>query len=576
MRFRSCYIPTLKESPADAEVISHKLLVRAGMVRKLTSGIYVYMPTALRALKKIETVLREEMAAAGFEELLLPAVQPGDLWKESGRWTHYGKELLRFKDRNDRDYCLGPTHEEVITDLVRGEVRSYRQLPVRLFQIQTKFRDEIRPRFGLMRGREFVMKDGYSFDLDDAGAEASYAVCKKAYHSIFSRLGLRFRAVEADSGSIGGNFSHEFHVLADAGEDTIASCTQCEYAANIERAEVRFAGEKCTETCQAFEEVATPDAHSVEEVCSLLHLEPSRIVKTMIFVADGKPVAVLVRGDREVNDVKVKNLLHAEEVELAGPETVQAVTGAPVGFAGPVGLSVPVYADSELVAATDYVVGANKGDAHLMHVDLARDCTIEAYADLRLITEHDCCPRCGAPIELTRGIEVGHIFKLGCKYSSAMHCAYLDENGKEQLMVMGCYGIGVSRVLAAAIEQNHDENGIIFPPAIAPFVAEVINLDPADATVSSWAEKACQGLEAVCGEVLYDDREERPGIKFKDADLVGCPVQVILGGKGIARGVAETKNRLTGEKGTVSLDQLEEGLKGFVAQVEATWAARKA
>ena len=576
MRFRSCYIPTLKESPADAEVISHKLLVRAGMVRKLTSGIYVYMPTALRALKKIETVLREEMAAAGFEELLLPAVQPGDLWKESGRWTHYGKELLRFKDRNDRDYCLGPTHEEVITDVVRGEVRSYRQLPVRLFQIQTKFRDEIRPRFGLMRGREFVMKDGYSFDLDDAGAEASYAVCKKAYHSIFSRLGLRFRAVEADSGSIGGNFSHEFHVLADAGEDTIASCTQCEYAANIERAEVRFAGEKCTETCQAFEEVATPDAHSVEEVCSLLHLEPSRIVKTMIFVADGKPVAVLVRGDREVNDVKVKNLLHAEEVELAGPETVQAVTGAPVGFAGPVGLSVPVYADSELVAATDYVVGANKGDAHLLHVDLARDCTIEAYADLRLITEHDCCPRCGAPIELTRGIEVGHIFKLGCKYSSAMHCAYLDENGKEQLMVMGCYGIGVSRVLAAAIEQNHDENGIIFPPAIAPFVAEVINLDPADATVSSWAEKACQGLEAVCGEVLYDDREERPGIKFKDADLVGCPVQVILGGKGIARGVAETKNRLTGEKGTVSLDQLEEGLKGFVAQVEATWAARKA
>ncbi len=576
MRFRSCYIPTLKESPADAEVISHKLLVRAGMVRKLTSGIYVYMPTALRALKKIETVLREEMAAAGFEELLLPAVQPGDLWKESGRWTHYGKELLRFKDRNDRDYCLGPTHEEVITDVVRGEVRSYRQLPVRLFQIQTKFRDEIRPRFGLMRGREFVMKDGYSFDLDDAGAEASYAVCKKAYHSIFSRLGLRFRAVEADSGSIGGNFSHEFHVLADAGEDTIASCTQCEYAANIERAEVRFAGEKCTETCQAFEEVATPDAHSVEEVCSLLHLEPSRIVKTMIFVADGKPVAVLVRGDREVNDVKVKNLLHAEEVELAGPETVQAVTGAPVGFAGPVGLSVPVYADSELVAATDYVVGANKGDAHLMHVELARDCTIEAYADLRLITEHDCCPRCGAPIELTRGIEVGHIFKLGCKYSSAMHCAYLDENGKEQLMVMGCYGIGVSRVLAAAIEQNHDENGIIFPPAIAPFVAEVINLDPADATVTDWAEKACKGLEAVCGEVLYDDREERPGIKFKDADLVGCPVQVILGGKGIARGVAETKNRLTGEKGTISLDQLAEGLKDFVAQVEATWAARKA
>ena len=305
MRFRSSYIPTLKESPADAEVISHKLLVRAGMVRKLTSGIYVYMPLALRSLKKIENIIREEMAAAGFEELLLPAVQPGDLWKESGRWEHYGKELLRFKDRNDRDYCLGPTHEEVITDLVRGEVRSYRQLPARLFQIQTKFRDEIRPRFGLMRGREFIMKDGYSFDLDDAGAEASYMVCKKAYNNIFSRLGLRFRAVEADSGSIGGNFSHEFHVLADAGEDTIASCTACDYAANIERAEIRFNGAKCEDACAAMEEVATPNAHTVEEVCALLGLEPKNIVKTMIFVVDGKPVAVLVRGDREVNDVKV-------------------------------------------------------------------------------------------------------------------------------------------------------------------------------------------------------------------------------------------------------------------------------
>ncbi|MBU3831332.1 MAG: proline--tRNA ligase, partial [Candidatus Desulfovibrio faecigallinarum] len=349
MRFRSSYIPTLKESPADAEVISHKLLVRAGMVRKLTSGIYVYMPLALRSLKKIENIIREEMAAAGFEELLLPAVQPGDLWKESGRWEHYGKELLRFKDRNDRDYCLGPTHEEVITDLVRGEVRSYRQLPARLFQIQTKFRDEIRPRFGLMRGREFIMKDGYSFDLDDAGAEASYMVCKKAYNNIFSRLGLRFRAVEADSGSIGGNFSHEFHVLADAGEDTIASCTVCDYAANIERAEIRFNGAKCEDACAAMEEVATPNAHTVEEVCALLGLEPKNIVKTMIFVVDGKPVAVLVRGDREVNDVKVKNLLNAQEVELAGPETVEKVTGAPVGFAGPVGLEVPIYADNELV-----------------------------------------------------------------------------------------------------------------------------------------------------------------------------------------------------------------------------------
>ncbi len=576
MRFRSSCIPTLKESPADAEVISHKLLVRAGMVRKLTSGIYTYMPLALRSLRKIETIVREEMHAAGFEEVLLPAVQPGDLWKESGRWEHYGKELLRFKDRNDRDYCLGPTHEEVITDVVRGEVRSYRQLPVRLYQIQTKFRDEIRPRFGLMRGREFIMKDGYSFDLDDAGAEASYAICKKAYHNIFSRLGLRFRAVEADSGSIGGNFSHEFHVLADAGEDTICSCTACEYAANVERAEIAFKGQAADSTqCPAMEEVATPGAHTVEEVTSFLKVDQKQVVKTIIFVADGKPVAVLVRGDREVNDVKVRALLKAEEVELAQPSVVEKVSGAPVGFAGPQGLSVPVYADAELKAGTDYVAGANKADTHVKHLDLARDCKVTAYADLRMITAADCCPRCGAPVELTRGIEVGHIFKLGTKYSEPMHCVCLDENGKEQVLIMGCYGIGISRVLASAIEQNHDENGIIFPPAIAPFVAEVINLDPADATVSSWAEKACKALEDASGEVLYDDRDERPGIKFKDADLVGCPIQVILGGKGVGKGVAETKNRLTGEKGTIALDALDEGIAAFVAHVNETWNARR-
>ena len=576
MRFRSSYIPTLKESPADAEVISHKLLVRAGMVRKVASGIYVYMPLALRSLAKIEAVVREEMARAGFEELLLPAVQPGDLWKESGRWDHYGKELLRFRDRNDRDYCLGPTHEEVITDLVRGEVRSYRQLPLRLYQIQTKFRDEIRPRFGLMRGREFIMKDAYSFDLDDAAAEASYALCKTAYTNIFSRLGLRFRAVEADSGSIGGSFSHEFHVLARAGEDVIASCTCCDYAANVERAEVAFVGERHASSCPEKEEVATPGAHSVDEVAALLKIEPSRVVKTMIFLVDGKPVAVLVRGDREVNDVKVKNFLHADVAELAGPEMVEKVTGAPVGFAGPCGLDIPVYADNELMAACDCVVGANKTDAHLVHVDLFRDCAIEAFGDLRLIVADDKCPRCGKDMELARGIEVGHIFKLGCKYSSAMHCAYLDEEGRENLMVMGCYGIGVSRVLAAAIEQNHDENGIVFPPAVAPFVAHVINLDPADAEVTAMAERVCKSLESVCGEVLCDDREERPGVKFKDADLVGCPVQVVVGGKGLRRGVVETKNRLTQEKGEVPVDGLEDGLAAFVAAVDECWKARKA
>ncbi|WP_291441285.1 proline--tRNA ligase, partial [Desulfovibrio sp.] len=446
MRFSSCYIPTLKESPADAEVVSHKLLLRAGMVRRLTSGLYIYLPLGLRVINKIARTVREEMEKAGFRELLMPMVQPGDLWKETGRWEHYGKELLRFKDRNEREYCLGPTHEEVITDLVRGEVRSYRQLPVRLYQVQTKFRDEIRPRFGLMRGREFMMKDGYSFDATAEGAEESYKIMYDAYMRIFSRLGLRFRAVEADTGSIGGNFSHEFMVLADTGEDTIAFCHDCEYAANVERAEVVWRGSPSAGDCPAMEKIATPGAHSVEELTALLGVPASAIVKTMLFKVDGKTVAVLVRGDREVNDIKLKNLLKAQDVELADAATVQAVTAAPVGFAGPVALDVPVYADAELQGGTDYVVGANAADAHLKHVDLARDAAVTAWADLRAITSDDQCPRCGGRMELTRGIEVGHIFMLGLKYSEAMHAVFLDENGKEQTMIMGCYGIGVSRV----------------------------------------------------------------------------------------------------------------------------------
>lgn len=575
MRFRSCYIPTLKESPADAEVISHKLLVRAGMVRKLTSGVYIYLPTALRSLRKIEQVIREEMAKVGFEELLLPMVQPGDLWKESGRWEHYGKELLRFKDRGERDYCLGPTHEEVITDFVRGEVRSYRQLPVRLYQIQTKFRDEVRPRFGLMRGREFIMKDAYSFDADDNGATSAYQDCNNAYHTIFSRLGLRFRAVEADSGAIGGKYSHEFHVLAEAGEDTIAACTACNYAANVEQAEIVFDGEKTCKTCASYMSVATPGAHSVSAVAKLLNTVPSKLIKTMIFLADGSPCAVLVRGDREVNDVKVKNLLGAREVELASPEVVERVTQAPVGFAGPVGLRCLIFADTELMADTDYVTGANRADTHLVHIDLFRDVRLEKFADLRMATAGDRCPHCGSPLELTRGIEVGHIFKLGRTYSQSMHCTYLDENGKEQCMVMGCYGIGVSRVLAAAIEQNNDADGIIFPPAITPFACSLLNLDPANATVTEKTQELEQLLENQGLDVLLDDREERPGKKFKDADLLGAPMQVICGGRGIVRGVVETKNRLTGEKGEISLTNLKDGLATSWASVEASWKRRR-
>ncbi len=576
MRFSSCYIPTLKESPADAEVVSHKLLLRAGMVRRLTSGLYIYLPLGLKIIDKIANVVREEVNASGFQELLMPMVQPADLWKETGRWEHYGKELLRFKDRNEREYCLGPTHEEVITDLVRGEVRSYRQLPVRLYQIQSKFRDEIRPRFGLMRGREFMMKDGYSFDADSAGAEQSYKLMYDAYTRIFRRLGLKFRAVEADTGSIGGNFSHEFMVLADTGEDTIAFCHDCDYAANVERAEVVWKGAPCAVACPEHEKVATPGAHSVEEVAAMLRVPAAAIVKTMLFNVDGKTVAVLVRGDREVNDIKLKNLLKAQDVDLAGAATVEALTRAPVGFAGPVGLDVPIYADLELQGATDYVTGANAADAHFKHVDLRRDAVVTAWADLRAITAEDVCPRCGGRIELTKGIEVGHIFMLGLKYSEAMHAAFLDENGKEQLMIMGCYGIGVSRVAASAIEQNHDENGIVFPPPVAPFECILLNLDPRNAEVTAKAEEIYAMLQGLGVDVLLDDREERPGVKFKDADLLGAPMQLVVGGKGLARGIVECKDRRSGEKGELSVEDIEEGFSQWAAAVRRGWEAQQA
>ncbi|WMW65652.1 proline--tRNA ligase [Nitratidesulfovibrio liaohensis] len=573
MRWSNCYIPTLKEAPADAEVVSHKLLTRAGMVRKLTSGIYIYLPLGLKAIEKTAAIVREEMNRAGALELSMPMVQPADLWQESGRWEFYGKELLRFQDRNGRDYCLGPTHEEVITDLVRGEVRSYRQLPINLYQIQTKFRDEIRPRFGLMRGREFIMKDAYSFDRDEAGADKSYWAMYEAYQNVFKRLGLRFRAVEADSGSIGGSFSHEFMVLADTGEDTIAACTGCEYAANVERAEVAPPAVPATlPAVGAIEEVPTPGKHTVEEVCAFLGVPQSALVKTLILVADGKPVAALVRGDRELNDVKLKNLLKCDELELAAPELVQKVTGAPVGFAGPVGLNVErVFADHELLASDGWITGANKGDTHLRNVSLPRDAKIERYADLRVITPVDACPRCGQPIELTRGIEVGHVFKLGTKYSEPLKCTFLDEDGKEKVMVMGCYGIGVSRVVASCIEQNHDADGIVFPPPIAPFEAVLCCLDPKNGETLGKAEEFYAELKAQGVDVILDDRDERPGVKFKDADLVGMPLQLVVGGKGLARGIVEAKDRRTGEKTELPVEGFAEAFRTWRAAVRAGW-----
>lgn len=576
MRLSRYFIPTLKEDPAEAEVVSHKLLMRAGMIRKLTSGIYNYLPLGLKSINKVAGIIREEMNKAGSIEVLLPMVQPGDLWKESGRWDYYGKELLRISDRHSRDYCLGPTHEEVMTDLVRGEVKSYKQLPLNLYQIQTKFRDEIRPRFGLMRGREFVMEDGYSFDKDEAGAEESYRLMYNGYKKSFERIGLRFRAVQADSGAIGGNFSHEFHVLADTGEDTIAVCTdeKCGYAANLEKAAVNApAGEcACNAECAAIEEVATPGKHTVEEVCEFMGIAADKLVKTLLFVVDGEPVAALVRGDRELNDTKLRNLVGGNEIAFASEEQVREWTGAPVGFAGPVGLKVDrIFADHELCVSTDWVAGANKGDTHIKHLSLGRDCKIEKFADLRVITEKDVCPECGAPVELTKGIEVGHIFKLGTKYTKAMDCSFLDENGKSQPMVMGCYGIGVSRIVASAIEQNNDENGAVFPPSIAPFEVCLISLGGKDEAVNEKAEELYNILMEMGIDAAYDDRKERPGVKFAEADLVGYPMQIVLGGKGLKNGIVEAKNRKTGEKIELPIDGFAEAFKSWREDIWKAW-----
>ncbi len=577
MRWSRYYIPTLKEAPADAEVVSHKLLVRAGMIRKLTSGIYTWLPLGLRTLEKAKNIVRREMNAAGACEVLMPMVIPADLWIETGRWEKFGDQLLRFKDRNDRDYCLGPTHEEVITDLLRGEVRSYRQLPLNLYQIQTKFRDELRPRFGLMRGREFMMKDAYSFDCDDAGADKSYAAMRDAYHKIFSSMALGFRQVEADTGAIGGNFSHEFMVLAETGEDTIASCTDwptCSWAANVERAPVVTQYVPDTGDCPPVEEVSTPDQHSVEEVCAFLGVPASKLIKTLLMVADGKPVAALIRGDRELNEIKLRKLIGADDIRFASPEQVKEWTGAPVGFAGPVGLGGvdKIYADNELIAGNDWIAGANKADTHIRHLSLGRDVSLPLeWADLRNIVAGDPCPCCGKPVELKRGIEVGHIFKLGTKYSESMKAVFLDENGKEKPMIMGCYGIGVSRVVAACIEQNFDEGGIMFPPPLAPFDIHLINLDPKNAEVSAKADEINDFLEGLGLDVLYDDREERPGVKFKDADLIGLPAQIIVGGKSLSRGEVETKNRRSGEKGSLPAATFADAFSTFWQGILDSW-----
>ncbi len=566
MRYSQLLVPTIKETPAEAEVISHQLLLRAGYIRKLTSGLYTYLPLGLMALQKVAAIVRNEMNRAGAQELLMPMVQPADLWQESGRWQKYGPELLRFKDRHGRDYCLGPTHEEVITDIARRELQSYRQLPTNLYQIQTKFRDEIRPRFGLMRGREFVMKDAYSFDADDKGASLSYEKMKEAYHRIFTRCGLSFRAVEADTGSIGGSYSHEFMVLADTGEDTLVICNDCDYAANVEKAAVVLPdADGSSEEKQPLARVETPGMKKVERVADFLGVSPRDIIKTMIFLVDGEPVAALVRGDRQVQEVKLKNLLHATEVEPMADDEVWKRTKLPVGYMGPVDIPIRLVADQEVMRMVNGVTGANEKGMHLTGVNPGRDFEPELVGDLRQITTEDGCPVCGGGLSLTEGIEVGHIFKLGTTYSKAMKATFQDRDGVEKPFVMGCYGIGVSRVVAAAIEQNHDENGIIFPLPLAPFQVIVLNLGVKDAAISRAAEQLYSDLQGRGVEVLLDDRDERPGSKFKDADLLGIPYRATVGKTFAKEGMIELRLRAIGE--TIMLPFAEAGA-GIAAMIE--------
>ncbi len=556
MRQSQLLLPTLRNDPAETEIISFRLMMRAGLIRKLSPGIYSYLPVALRVLSKIKAIVREEMNGAGAQELLLPALQPAELWEETGRWKQYGKELIRLKDRHDRDFCLGPTHEEVITDLVRREVKSYRQLPLNLYQIQTKFRDEIRPRFGLMRGREFIMKDAYSFDVDMVGAMENYRKMYDAYHRIFERVGLCFRAVEADTGLIGGSSSHEFMVLAQTGEEGIASCPACHYAANVERAEARGVPSLLRQE-NALEKVITPGKKSVEEVSAFLSVSPQQLVKTLIFKADGQPVAILIRGDHQVNEIKLKRFLSVVDLILADTKTVEELTGGPSGFSGPIGLKgMEILGDLSVEAMSDCVIGANEKDTHYRNARPMRDFSVGRFADLRNVGVGDPCPKCDAPLAIDRGIEVGHVFMLGTKYSQAMNVTYLDPEGKERLMVMGCYGIGVSRIMAAAIEQHHDAQGIVWPETIAPFMVHIIPVQDQSELVMKTAEALYATLSQHQIETLLDDRRERAGVKFNDADLLGLPYQIVLGEKNLKEGFVEIKHRRSGLKERTQTDEI--------------------
>lgn len=563
------YAPTLRETPAEAEVVSHQLLLRAGMIRKSAAGMYTYLPLAQRILAKIARIVREEMDREGGQELALPIVQPAEIWKESGRWEVYGDEMFRLEDRHHREFCLGPTHEEIITTVVKGDVRSYRDLPIRLYQIQNKYRDEIRPRFGLMRGREFIMKDLYSFDLDEAGLEESYQAMYRAYTKVFSRCGLQFRPVEADSGAIGGNASQEFMVLADTGEALIVYCDTCNYAANVEKATSRAEIPAPQGESQAKERVATPNQKTIEEVTEFLGIPARQTVKTLFYGCEDSErapryIAVLVRGDDQVNEIKLINLLGGKKIHLASAAEVHEVLGLPVGFVGPIDLTqVKIYADNLVREMHQVVVGANLEGYHYRNVEPDRDFPAVHYADLRTVRGGEGCPRCQGNLKEARGIEAGQIFKLGLKYSKSLNATYLDEKGQSQYMVMGCYGIGVSRTMAAAIEQNYDADGIKWPMAIAPYAIHIIAVNPDQLAVAGqiYQELTDHGIE-----VLLDDRDERAGVKFKDADLIGIPLRITVGPKGLAQNQVEVKYRQTGAQENWPLEEVVSRAIGFVAE----------
>jgi len=557
MRLSSYPINTLRDVPADAEVVSHQLMLRAGLIRRLAAGLYTWLPIGLRVLRKVENIVREEMNRAGALELLMPTVQPAELWQESKRWDQFGPELLRLKDRNERPFCYGPTHEEVITDIARRELKSYRQLPVNFYQIQTKFRDEIRPRFGVMRAREFTMKDAYSFHLDEASLEQGYQAMYDAYSRIFTRMNLRFRAVRADTGSIGGNASQEFHVLADSGEDAIAYSDADDYAANIEMAEALAPAEPRRPAAVTLQEASTPGVRTIVELTSFLTVEARQCLKTLLVEGtDGGVVALVVRGDHELNAVKAQKLPGVfSPLKMATAEQVRAATGCEPGFIGPVGLKLKLYADRAAAKASDFVCGANRRDLHLTGVNWGRDLPEPAVVDIRNVVPGDPSPSGKGTLGIARGIEVGHIFQLGRKYSEAMGATVLDEQGQSVTMFMGCYGIGVTRVVAAAIEQNHDERGIIWPDPIAPFTVSLIpiNLQKSE-RVRAVAERLYGELQAAGIEVLFDDRDARPGVKFADDELLGIPHRLVVGDKGLERGAIEYKCRADGSGTDVPLE----------------------